>query len=170
MYSSAELGANVPVGAGVIDCPMHKSARTHAPSTKVVRDIVEDDELCNREDGDRGHGDSRTSRGRVISGFYRKTDCCIILRKPGCASAGSADKMDPSLISQFVEAVLRVQQYFSTLSAGFPDPEESWGLGCDICRSTDGTDGSYPYAGDGQCARDHSIFRFMRVSTANTTR
>ena len=70
MYSWAELGANVPVGAGVMDCPMHKSARTHAPSTKVVRDIVEDDGLCNREDGDRGHRDSRTSGGRVVT-VYR---------------------------------------------------------------------------------------------------
>ena len=111
MYSWAELGANVPVGAGVMDCPMHTSARTHAPSTKVIRDIVEDDGLYDREDGERGHGDSRTSDGRVITGFYRKTDCCIILRKPGCASAGFADKKDPSLIFQSVEAALRVQQY-----------------------------------------------------------
>ena len=33
---------NVPVGAGVMDCPPHSSARKPAPSSKTIEDIVRD--------------------------------------------------------------------------------------------------------------------------------
>ena len=34
---------NIPVGAGVMDCPIHNSARKQAPSDKVSQAIVKDD-------------------------------------------------------------------------------------------------------------------------------
>lgn len=44
-YSWPELGWNVPVGAGVMDCPIQRPARKQRPTSKIVEDIVKDNEI-----------------------------------------------------------------------------------------------------------------------------
>ena len=43
-YSWPEIGWNVPVDAGEMDCPIQSPARKHRPTSNIVEDIVGDNE------------------------------------------------------------------------------------------------------------------------------
>ena len=45
MYSTAHLRWNAPVGAGVMDCPIHDSTRKQVPMSNAVKDIADEDSV-----------------------------------------------------------------------------------------------------------------------------